>query len=128
MLVKPGGSKLWWFRYRFAGRENMLSLGACPAVSLANARGKRNEARKLLAAATDPSRQRKLDKYASAAAAQNTFESIAAECLGNMEAQKASERTISKNRWLLEKPVGTEIVTSGRDNRFASMRASVQPA
>src|SRR5262245_56916375 len=49
LLVQPGGSKLRRFRYRFAGRENMLSLGAFPATSLADARLKRDEARKLLA-------------------------------------------------------------------------------
>jgi hypothetical protein len=38
LLVKPSGSKLWRFRYRFAGRENMLALGSFPIVTLADAR------------------------------------------------------------------------------------------
>jgi integrase len=45
---------------------------------------------------------RKFDKYASAAAAQNTFGSIAAEYLANLEAQKAAQTTLEKNRWLLQ--------------------------
>ena len=36
LLVRPGGGKLWRFRYRFTGRENMLALGSFPAVSLAD--------------------------------------------------------------------------------------------
>ncbi len=62
LLVQPGGSRLWRFRYRFGGRENMLALGSYPEVSLATARDKRNEAKKLVAAGSDPSEKRKLDK------------------------------------------------------------------
>jgi integrase len=80
----------------------MLSLGAYPTVSLANARSKRDEAKKLLAAGTDPSRQKKLDKLTAVATAQNTFGAVAAEYLANMEANNAAERTVNKNRWLLE--------------------------
>jgi hypothetical protein len=44
LLVKPTGAKLWRVRYHFGGKEQMLSLGAFPAVTLAAARGKRDEA------------------------------------------------------------------------------------
>ena len=86
LLVQPNGSKLWRFRYRFAGRENMLTFGAFPTISLATARTKRDEARRLLADGSDPAVKRKLDKIAAA----------------NMAATGASEKTINKNRWLLE--------------------------
>lgn len=66
LLVKPGGVKLWRFRYRFAGRENTLAFGAFPAVSLAEARAKRDEARKLVADGSDPSVRRKIDRIAAA--------------------------------------------------------------
>jgi len=45
LLVTPSGGKLWRYRYRFGGRESMLGLGAFPAVSLANARSRRYEAK-----------------------------------------------------------------------------------
>jgi hypothetical protein len=45
LLVKPGGSKLWRIAYRFGGKENSLSLGAYPEISLKEARAKRDEAR-----------------------------------------------------------------------------------
>jgi Arm domain-containing DNA-binding protein len=54
LLVQPGGSKLWWFRYRFAGRENMIALGAFPTTSLAEARTKR-DSQKLLNRSGDSS-------------------------------------------------------------------------
>ena len=79
LLVQPNGSKLWRFRYRFGGRANMLTFGSFPTVSLATARSKREDARKLLAAGTDPSVKRKLDKITAATAAQNTFGAIATE-------------------------------------------------
>ena len=43
LLVETNGSKLWRFRYRFAGRENMLTFGPYPIVSLASARDKRTK-------------------------------------------------------------------------------------
>jgi integrase len=101
LLVQPKGSKLWRFRYRFGGRANMLTFGAFPTVSLATARLKREDARKLLANGTDPSVKRKLDKIAAATTAQNTFGALAAEYLDHMEANGASESTLSKNRWML---------------------------
>ena len=102
LLVRPNGSKLWRFRYRFAGRENMLALGAFPAISIANARSKRDEARKLISAGSDPSVKKKLDKIAAVTATQNTFGAVAAEYLANLEAQGAAEATKNKNRWMLE--------------------------
>jgi integrase len=76
--------------------------GAFPEVSLAAARSKRDEARKLIANGTDPSVKRKLDKIAAATAAQNTFGGVAAEYLASLEANGSAESTISKNRWLIE--------------------------
>jgi serine protease inhibitor len=102
LLVTPGGSKLWRFRYRFAGRENMLAFGSFPAVPLAAARSKRDEARTLLADGKDPAVKRKLDKIAADTASRNTFGAVVSEYLENLEAEGASESTMNKNRWLLE--------------------------
>ena len=102
LLVQPNGKKHWRFRYRFAGRENMLAFGTFPTVTLAGARSKRDEARKLLAAGSDPAVRRKLDKLAAANAANSTFGAVAKEYVANMEANGAAERTRTKYRWLLE--------------------------
>lgn len=48
LLVNTNGSKLWKLKYRFAGKEKKLSLGSYPDVTLANAREKRNEAKRQL--------------------------------------------------------------------------------
>lgn len=59
LLVHPNGSKYWRLRYRFGGKEKMLALGKYPEVSLADARARRDEARKLLANGVDPSENKK---------------------------------------------------------------------
>lgn len=68
--ARPTGAGWWRFRYLFAGREGMLSLGTYPDVPLTLARDRRNEARALVAAGTDPSGARKADKAADAAKAE----------------------------------------------------------
>jgi integrase len=102
LLVQPNGAKLWRFRYRYLGKENMLALGAFPAVSLTDARRKRDEVKKLLSEGLDPSQQRRLEKLRAVAASQNTFGAVVAEYLANMEANRLSTRTLEKNRWLLQ--------------------------
>ena len=102
LLVETNGSKLWRFRYRFAGRENMLTFGPYPIVSLASARDKLDEARRLLVAGIDPSAKRKQEKAETTATAENTFGAVVAELIARKEAEEAAESTLSKNRWLLE--------------------------
>jgi hypothetical protein len=101
VLISPGGSKLWRFRCRFGGKQLMLSLGGYPETTLASAREKRDAARKLIANGIDPSEQRKLDKLAEAAAADNTFGAIAEEHLKSLQENGAAEATLTKNRWML---------------------------
>jgi integrase len=79
LLVAPCGGKWWRFRYRFDGKHKSLSMGIYPDVSLAKARDRRDEARKLLADGIDPSRNRKAHKAARADRAANSFEVVARE-------------------------------------------------
>ena len=58
LLVRPSGTKSWQFRYQFMGREKILSIGQYPIVSLAEARTKRDDAKRLLADGQDPSVQK----------------------------------------------------------------------
>ena len=101
LLVKPTGAKLWRLRYTFGGTEKMLSLGLFPGVSLAAARGKRDEALALLANGINPSDQKKQDKLIAEVAGRNTFGAIAEEYLQRLQASGVTQVTLSKNRWLL---------------------------
>ncbi|OVZ77278.1 tyrosine-type recombinase/integrase [Yersinia intermedia] len=79
LLVEPNGSKGWRFRYRFAGKPKMLSLGTYPAVSLTEARRKRDEAKKLVIVGINPSDLRKEQKLVQQGEGSNTFEAITRE-------------------------------------------------
>src|SRR5215469_6036684 len=79
LLVQPEGGKFWRFRYRFAGKEQMLSLGQWPQVSLAEARQMRDEARARLRAGENPGAVRKQAKAQAKVAAANTFRALAEE-------------------------------------------------
>jgi len=59
LAVQPTGAKLWWFRYRFAGKPKTLSLGQYPLITLKAAREWAQEARKLLANGVDPNEAKK---------------------------------------------------------------------
>ena len=102
LLIQPNGSKLWRLKYRFLGKEQMLSFGAYPLLSLAEARAKRDEAKKLVLEGKDPSVQKKLAQIAAVTASRSTFGLIAAEYVANLEATNAAPATIKKNRWFLE--------------------------
>ena len=77
--VAPAGGKWWRLKYRIGGKEKRLSLGVYPDVSLASARERREEARKLIADGVDPSENRKAQKAAIAESAANSFETIGRE-------------------------------------------------
>ncbi|EPU1047493.1 integrase arm-type DNA-binding domain-containing protein [Raoultella ornithinolytica] len=77
LLVHPNGSKYWRLQYRFGGKQKMLALGVYPDVSLADARARRDEARKLLANGIDPGDKKKNDKVEQEEA--RTFEQLAIE-------------------------------------------------
>jgi integrase len=92
LLVTPGGGRLWRLRYRHAGRESMLGLGAYPAVSLKMARERCEEARRVLAAGADPAAVKRAERAGNA----NTFEAIATEWLAK---QHFSPATLEKAEW-----------------------------
>lgn len=64
LTVSTSGSRLWYFRYRFGGKEFRLAFGAYPQVALAEARKKRDAARKLLASGICPSLPHESEKTA----------------------------------------------------------------
>ncbi|MDY0187585.1 MAG: integrase arm-type DNA-binding domain-containing protein [Syntrophus sp. (in: bacteria)] len=78
LLVTEKGGKWWRFKYRFDGKEKLLSMGTYPEISLADARKRRDEARKLVAQRVDPGAIRKAQKQAETDETE-TFEVIARE-------------------------------------------------
>ncbi|ATA22819.1 integrase [Brenneria goodwinii] len=89
LLVKTNGSRYWRLKYRIDGKEKLLALGVYPDVSLADARAKRDEARKGIAGGIDPLEVKKEQKVEREARVKNTFQEIALEW-HNMKVKKWS--------------------------------------
>lgn len=79
LLVNPSGGKRWRFKYRFAGKEKLLSLGVYPEVPLKEARNRRDQERKKLSDKIDPAVNRLAAKAAWLGNQANSFEVVARE-------------------------------------------------
>lgn len=78
LLVKASG-KYWRVDYAFYQKRKTLALGVYPAVTLAEARKRREKAKEQLAHGIDPSIAKQQDRQAKAVASANTFEAVARE-------------------------------------------------
>jgi integrase len=115
--LQPSGAKYWRLKYRIDGKEKRLSLGVYPTVTLAEARKRREEARALIAAGTDPSearkdtkasqqRQRELQALADTGAPlPGTFEAVARDWLELVHKPKVSARYAERSSIQLERDV-----------------------
>ena len=115
--VRPTGVGWWRLRYWLDGKERMLSLGTYPDTSLAQARARRDEARRLVEAGTDPSDVRKTEKATRQSVAkavaledaglppEGSFEAVAREWLSTVHAAKVSDGHHARTRIRLEQDV-----------------------
>lgn len=86
LLLNPKGSRWWRWDYRYLGKRKTLSMGTYPDTGLADARSRRDEARKLLAAGVDPGENRKATRAATEDRAANSFEVVGREWFGKQKA------------------------------------------
>jgi len=99
LRVKAAG-KYWRMDYRFHGRAKTLALGVYPAVTLAEARKRRETARTTLAHGIDPSIAKREERLANVMAAANTFEVVAREWLKNTANKRAAGTQTKITTWL----------------------------
>jgi hypothetical protein len=116
LLVKSNGSKIWRFKYNKPnGVETLMSFGEFPVVTLANARGLREEAKSLLARSLDPIEERNRKKEEARSENSYSFEIIAREWFDRAMANKSkSHRDRTMNRlesdifpWLGKRDIST---------------------
>ncbi|MDV6333082.1 tyrosine-type recombinase/integrase [Asticcacaulis sp. 201] len=115
LLISKGGGKLWRVRYRFAGVEKLLSVGAYPEVGLKEARLRRDEAKRLIANGVDPSFEKKRKAITASLQANNTFKGVAREYIEKLEVDGIAEATRKKTNWLaslLEKDLGNRPIAN----------------
>jgi integrase len=77
--VAPNGSKRWFWKYRFFGKEKRLALGSYPAVPLKSARTARDAARVVLDAGEDPTLKRRVERLVRTEAVATTYQAVARE-------------------------------------------------
>lgn len=92
--------RYWRLKYRVAGKEKLLALGVYPEVSLAEARKRRDEARRVIGEGGDPSAIRRTTKVTAVLATANTFQAVAEEWLAQHKARMAPA-TYNKAVWML---------------------------
>ena len=101
LWVTPSGGRLWNFAYQFVGKQRKLAIGPYPTVSLKDARGRRDEAKRQLSAGLDPSQQKQIAKIAKANEQANTFDVVANEFVAKKRDEGKAEATVSKTEWLV---------------------------
>lgn len=102
LLVMPNGAKYWRFRYRIVDKQKVLAIGVWPEVSLADARVKRDAARKMVADGIDPMVEKKRRKLRAQIDANVTFKGVAEEWFVKITREERAEVTLRKVRWLLD--------------------------
>ncbi len=114
LLVTPAGSRLWRMKYRYDGREKLLSFGPYPITTLKKARLLRDEAKARLFDGQDPSALRKQQAQQAREARSHSFSTISDEYLQKLEKEGLAVATLKKNRWLLtfpEKSIGQQPIS-----------------
>ena len=102
LLVTPSGSRLWNLKYRLHGKERKLSLGAYPAISLAQARKLKEDARAKIAQSIDPSEAKQEAKRAQRETQGHTFAKIGEAFLTKQEKEGKSKATLDKTAYHLK--------------------------
>ena len=100
LCVTPAGGKLWRWKYRYEGKEKLMSFGKYPDVPLALVRNRHGEARKLLATGVDPMAKRKSEKTAERVASENSFASVSARWFEHWREGKSPRHVDSTRRRL----------------------------
>ena len=100
LLVRPSGSRVWRYRWKYDGKERQLELGSYPLVNLAEARERHFEARKAVKDGRDPAAERRALKAVKKASLAITFDGVAEEYIERMKRDGKSAATVLKLEWM----------------------------
>ncbi|MGK0255787.1 MAG: integrase [Arcobacteraceae bacterium] len=101
LQINTNGSKLWRLKYRIHGKEKEYAIGVYPDISLAKAREKREELRRLIADGIDPNEEKKQNKLVQQKVEdkkQNTFYNVSQEWWVNYEKEVSEAYHIKQNK------------------------------
>lgn len=100
LLINSNGSKYWRYSYTYNKKQNAISLGVYPSITLAKARAMRDDAKDMLGSGIDPAQMRRDTVKAEKAAEAATFLAVSEEWIAN-QSKYLSDSTMSKIKWML---------------------------
>ena len=111
--VSPAGSKRWFWKTYFEGKEGRMALGSYPTVSLTGARKVRDAAKLQKSEGTDPVQARKLNKLKAYRNSGDTFRAIALDWFSKQAPQWSESHASRMLRqlerdlfpWIGERPI-----------------------
>ncbi|MEB2416693.1 tyrosine-type recombinase/integrase [Citrobacter sp. R-1.5.2] len=126
LLINPGGSRLWYLKYRINGKESRLGLGAYPHVSLSGARQQRDGIRKLLAQNINPAQQRIAER--AARSPEKVFETVALGWHKNNKkwSQNTADRLLASMRNHIFPVIGHLPVTELKPRHFIDLLKDIE--
>ncbi|ECF1702275.1 DUF4102 domain-containing protein [Salmonella enterica subsp. enterica] len=126
LLVKPNGSRIWYLKYRFEGKESRVSFGSYPETSLALAREKRDATKRILKSGLNPSQQRRSEKVIVDES--RTFQYIATlwhtDCLKLWSEGHANKILVCLRRYAFP-AIGTMDITTIETRHLAQLVKSI---
>jgi integrase len=129
LLVHPNGGKYWRLKFRFHGRERTLALGVYPDVGIGEARDRRAQARKLLAAGIDPADSKQVTKRLDIQKEQDNFETIAREWYAKKSHEWTpgyAEKTLDRLERHVFPKLGSKPITAMSASEILSMSRVVE--
>ncbi|MEA0862735.1 integrase arm-type DNA-binding domain-containing protein [Xanthomonas campestris pv. campestris] len=105
--VRPTGSKLWRYRYRYAGKASMATLGEYPAVTLSDARIERDRMRVLVRGGANPAHVARTERATRVERANTTFGAIGLELLAKRAKEGLSPGSVKRECRLIEKDLAS---------------------
>lgn len=101
--VRTTGAKLWRYRYRYAGKASMASLGEYPLMTLGEARSERDKLRALVKGGANPAHVARVERAAQMERADTTFAAVALELLAKRTKEGLSAGSVKRERRLIDK-------------------------
>ncbi len=101
--VRPSGTKVWRYRYRYAGKPSIITLAEYPAMGLAEARAERDRLRALVRGGGNPANAARVERAAKVERAETTFGAIATGLLNKRAKEGLSAGSVRRERRLIEK-------------------------
>ena len=129
LLVMPSGAKYWRLKYFFAAKEKLLALGVYPDVTLADARERRAQARKVLAAGNDPGEAKKEAKRLLIDKHTQTFEAVAREWHQNRLTKWTplyAKKTLKRMETLVFPKLGTRPIADITTHELLSVMRKIE--